>query len=194
MIFGQKTVPVTTFLSLFQGQPFEVQVSQSFNDGNIDFEWHHGGLLTAKAESLWTPLAGVDAEDVRHMQSRLVLFQHTAQVKHLKYTPPCARCMCSWIVDGASQFDAKQALVSPPSIHTETAPVGLSEQLVGMAELSARAKLPPAKANALTEEIVPLGAVSLNELDVRDWQSLASWAGLLPFEQRRLLSALKASL
>ena len=37
------------------------------------------------------------------------------------------------------------------------------------------------------------GAVSLNELDVRDWQSLTSWAGLLPFEQRRLLSALKAS-
>ena len=26
----------------------------------------------------------------------------------------------------------------------------------------------------------------------RDWQSLTSWAGLLPFEQRRLLSALKA--
>ena len=40
--YGQRTVPVTTFLSLFQGQPFEVQVSQSFNDGNIDFEWHRG--------------------------------------------------------------------------------------------------------------------------------------------------------
>ena len=101
--------------------------------------------------------------------------------------------MCSWIVDGASQSDAKQALVPFPSIHTETASVGLSEQLAGMAELSARAKLPPAKANALTEEIVALGAVSLNELDVRDWQSLTFWAGVLPFEQRRLLSALKAS-
>ena len=32
--YGQRTVPVTTFLSLFQHEPFEVQVSQSFNDGN----------------------------------------------------------------------------------------------------------------------------------------------------------------
>ena len=194
VVFGQKTVPVSTFLSLFQGQPFEVQVSQSFNDGNIDFEWHHGCVLTAKAESLWTPMPGVDAEDVRHMQSsRLLLFQSTAQVKHLKYTAPCARCMCSWIVDGAGQFDAKQALVPPPPTHTETAPSDHAEQLPGMADLSARAKLPPGKAKALMEEILALGAVCLDELDVRDWQSLTSWAGLLPFEQRRLLSALKAS-
>ena len=79
--------------------------------------------------------------------------------------PDAARCMCFWFVDGASQFGAKQ--VAPlPTIHTETASVGLSEQLAGMAELSARAKLPPTKANALTEEIAGLGAVCLNELDV----------------------------
>lgn len=30
--YGQRTVPVTTFLSLFQEQPFEAQVSQSFNE------------------------------------------------------------------------------------------------------------------------------------------------------------------
>ena len=63
--YGQRTVPVTTFLSLFQGQPFEVQMSQSFNDGNTDFEWHKGCVLTGKAKDLWKPLPGVDEED-RH--------------------------------------------------------------------------------------------------------------------------------
>ena len=46
--YGQKTVPVSTFLSLFQGQPFEVQLSQAFNDGNVDFQWRRGCVLTAK--------------------------------------------------------------------------------------------------------------------------------------------------
>ena len=36
--YAQSTVEVSTLLSLFTGHPFEVQVSQSFNDGNPDFE------------------------------------------------------------------------------------------------------------------------------------------------------------
>ena len=72
--YGQRTVPVTTFLSLFQGQPFEVQMSQAFNDGNTDFEWHRGCVLTGKAKDLWKPLPGVDEEDIKHMKSRLLIF------------------------------------------------------------------------------------------------------------------------
>ena len=78
--YAQEAIPVTTFLSLFQGQPFEVQVSQAFNDGNVDFEWRRGGVLTAKAEKLWVPYGKVTEEDVRHMQSRVTVFQSTAKV------------------------------------------------------------------------------------------------------------------
>eukprot|EP00439_Symbiodinium_sp_Y106_P057281 s3165_g8.t1 len=50
--YAQETLPVTAFLSLFQGRPLEVQVSQAFNDGNVDFEWHRGCVMTAKSEGL----------------------------------------------------------------------------------------------------------------------------------------------
>eukprot|EP00973_Karenia_brevis_P081505 11297974-Karenia_brevis.AAC.1 len=53
--YGQEAVPVATFLSLFTGQPFEVQMSQSFNDGNADFEWRRGAVMTAKEKDLWLP-------------------------------------------------------------------------------------------------------------------------------------------
>ena len=71
--YAQETLPVSAFLSLFQGQPLEAQVSQAFNDGNVDFEWHRGCLMTAKADGLWTPLGAVSQEDIRHMQSRVVV-------------------------------------------------------------------------------------------------------------------------
>eukprot|EP00438_Fugacium_kawagutii_P004655 Skav200317 [mRNA] locus=scaffold414:308134:309065:- [translate_table: standard] len=99
--YGVKTVPVATLLSLFQGQPFVVQMSQSFHDGNVDFEWHRGCVMTAKAAALWEPMNGVDAEDIRHMKSRLLLFQCSATVQHMKDTVPCATCMCRWITQGA---------------------------------------------------------------------------------------------
>ncbi|CAK9024990.1 Uncharacterized protein SCF082_LOCUS16872 [Durusdinium trenchii] len=187
--YGQKTVPVATFLSLFQGQPFEVQVSQSFNDGNVDFEWHHGCVLTAKAEGLWLPRPGVDGEDIRHMQSRLWQFNCVATVQHLKDTIPCARCMCCWIRDGAATFDAAQVL--------RTVPVATPQKettLAGMDDLVEKAHLSRAIADALVAEIATLGAVDVKELLVSDWKALTAFNALLPFEQRRLLSVVQLHL
>ena len=48
----KETVPVATFLSLFIGKDTEVQVSQSFNDGNLDVKWPRGVVFTAKEEGL----------------------------------------------------------------------------------------------------------------------------------------------
>ena len=36
------TIAVTTFLAMFQQQPFDVQVSQSFNDGHPEVVWKRG--------------------------------------------------------------------------------------------------------------------------------------------------------
>ena len=91
--YATETIPVTTMLSLCQGAPFEVQVSQSFNDGNVDFEWRRGAVWTAKANGLWTPSGDVTPEDVEHIQSRVDQHLVTATVKTLKATPPCAICM-----------------------------------------------------------------------------------------------------
>lgn len=188
--YGQRTVPVTTFLSLFQGQPFEVQVSQSFNDGNVDFEWHHGCVLTAKSEGLWAPAGCVDDEDIRHMKSRVLLFHCMATVQSMKDTMPCARCMCSWIVDGAREFDAAQALRVPQLPLAGAERQQVPGKLEGMADMMAHAKLPQPKAEALAAEILALGALDINELTVSDWKNLAAFHNLLPFEQRRLLSFL----
>ena len=56
-----QTVPVASFLSLFTGKPTEVQVSQSFNDGNADVQWRRGAVFTAKSEALWNPTHRVSA-------------------------------------------------------------------------------------------------------------------------------------
>ena len=190
--YGHRTVPVTTFLSLFQGQPFEVQVSQSFNDGNVDFEWHHGCVLTAKSEGLWAPAGCVDDEDIRHMKSRVLLFHCMATVQSMKDTMPCARCMCSWIVDGARDFDAAQTLRVPqlPLTGAECEQVPGNLEVEGMADVMAHAKLLQTKAEALAAEILALGALNVNELTMSDWKNLSAFQSLLPFEQRRLLSFL----
>ena len=48
--YAQGTVPVTTYLSLFQGAPFEVALSGAFNDGNEDCAWKSGAVMTAKED------------------------------------------------------------------------------------------------------------------------------------------------
>lgn len=184
--YGQRTVPVTTFLSLFQGQPFEVQVSQSFNDGNIDFEWHRGCVLTAKAKDLWKPLPGVDDEDIKHMKSRLLLFTCTETIPALKATAPCAVCLSKWVRAGALEHDGAEALRAPilPSTSHE------ENKLAGMDELASKARLPDSKAKDLADELMSLGALHVAELSRTDWESLNAFERLLPFERRRLLASL----
>ena len=106
------TVPVGTFLSLFGGTPLEIQVSQSFHDGNGETLWRRGAAMTAKEEGLWDaipPLPGltpVTKEDIRHMQSRVE--QHRATVPVPKDTlatvPDCKESWCRWVVVDASKY------------------------------------------------------------------------------------------
>ena len=103
---------------------------------------------------------------------------------------PCARCMCSWIVDGARDFDAVQALRVPQLPLAGAERPQVPGKLEGMADMMAHAKLPQTKAEALAAEILALGALDTNELTVSDWKNLAAFHNLLPFEQRRLLSFL----
>ena len=78
------TVPVATFLSLFIGKHTEVQVSQSFSDGNFDVNWQRGVVFTAKEEGRWEPSARVSAEDVRHLRNRVEEFRFTEVITGLK--------------------------------------------------------------------------------------------------------------
>ena len=186
--YAQETLPVTAFLSLFQGRPLEVQVSQAFNDGNVDFEWHRGCVMTAKSEGLWVPYGGVSQEDVRHMQSRVHVFTATATICHLQDTEPCKQCMCAWIHDAAAQHDAAQVVrvVAPPgALEPASEAVGVA----GLAALCVQARLPAQKMQRIDAELYSLGALRVTELAVEDWRRLQSWGELLPFEQRRLLSA-----
>ena len=190
--YAQATVEVSTVLSLFNGHPFEVQVSQSFNDGNPDFEWRRGAVVTAPDEGLWEPWGGVTAEDVRHMRNRFEPFRCHSIVRKLTDGDACAAHMCQWIVNGAAEGDAQAVVQTPPVLPV----VGSSDAdggdgvagLLGMAELVRNAKVPVAKAAALAAELVMLGAVHVQELTQDDWKGLTAWAGLLPLEQRRLLA------
>ncbi len=193
--YAQATVEVATLLSLFNGFPFEVQVSQSFNDGNPDFEWRRGAVVTAPEEKLWEPSGVVTAEDVRHMRNRFEEFHVHAIVKKLRESDACAIHMCKWIVAGAAEADA-QAVLQAPALPLVTASAqsygaNSAEGLHGMSVLVAAVKLPAASAAALEAEILALGAVHVQELTADDWKSLSAWPSLRPFEQRRLLAHLR---
>ena len=189
--YAQKTIDVATFLSLFTGHPFEVQVSQSFNDGNEDFEWRHGAVMTAKEEGLWRPRGDVTDEEVRHMQSRVSVFRCYATLPKLKDTHACACCMAAWIRDSAAQYDASSVLAQPqpPSVGMRAAapPQG---RLLGMAELAQRAALPDSLVVAVEAEILSLGAVHVQELAPADWMRLQQWPRMGVFVQRRILSCI----
>ena len=100
-----QTVPVAVFLSFSIGKPTEVQVSQSFNDGNADVHWRRGVVFIAKEEGLWLPTSKVSAEDVRHLQNRVVQFRFTHTITALREVESCASCMARWIL----QFSERAA-------------------------------------------------------------------------------------
>lgn len=186
--YAQETIDVSTFLSLFNGHPFEIRQSQAFRHGNEDFAWRKGCCLTAKDEELWDPWGHVTLEDVQHMKNRLHVFTCHAVLQDLRPTVPCVSCMCKWICDGAAKADARAVLQCiPPAESMSRAP--LPSLVEGLADLSIRAKLPEAKTAALEAELAQLGAVSVQEVGMNDWKRLNSFSALLPFEQRRLLQA-----
>ena len=56
----------------------------------------------------------------------------------------------------------------------------------GFAEVRAAAHISSAGAGGLLRGLVSLGAVTLDEATLEDWQSLEAWGLLRPLEQRRL--------
>ncbi len=74
-------VPVADFLSMFNGDPFEIRVPQNTHDGNVDFVWKRGVAFTGKHEGLWTPSLRVSLEDINHMKARVLQFELTHQIQ-----------------------------------------------------------------------------------------------------------------
>ena len=203
VLYSAETVPVATFLSLFTGQPFEVQMSQSFNDGNEDFEWRHGSVMTAKEHDLWKPVGDTDLEDVTHMKSRVELFPCRAKLRNLKDTSVCPHCMCKWICEGAAALDSRVALQPvlplmlghgpgvqqprpPPRQETEDLPIAGFEALIQAAHVT------QATANNLRHDLTMIGAVDVCELTLDDWKGCNAFINARPLEQRRLLNTLGA--
>ena len=195
--YAQKTVEVWTVLSLYNGLPFEVQVSQSFHDGNPDFRWDRGAVVTAPEEGLWDPKGIVTAEDIRHMRNRFHPFQCSAVIKSMKDMDPCAIHMCCWIVDGANAADAKTALRPPLAL---PAPEGAASSgnltggavadVAGLTDLASKARLPPETTAALRAELLSAGAVDVSEVTAEDWSGLSSWGLVKQFERRRVLKCI----
>jgi len=186
--YAMGTVPVATFLSLFEGKPFEVQMSQSFNDGNVDFEWRRGAVLTAKKQGLWDLRGDISEEDVRHMQSRVDVYECSAKVSQLQHTDACEVCMCKWICDGAAARDA--APVSQPAL---APPPGTSGQqgreVSDLDTFIAQAQVSAEVAAVLAQELRELGVVHVSEVGESDWPHFQAWRMMRPYEQRRVLSA-----
>ena len=191
----EKTVPVSLFLSLFIGKSTEIQVSQSFNDGNKDVQWNRGVVFTAKQDGLWQPTRRVGEEDIRHMRNRVREFPFLQPLPDgaLKEVAPCAPCMCQWLVSGAAAWDAASNLqVAQPvpvaSGWRQRCPLDTDRvsAIVGLRQALEALKLPRSMSEAIVDDLEKLGAISLTELTLADWESLESWAALRPLQKRRL--------
>ena len=105
------TIPVTDFLAMFCGQPFSIQVSQSFNDGHPEMEYHKGAAMTAKEEGLWDPVGNVTREEIKHMQARVDLYSATHVVgknpDDFETSPACGESWCRWILVDSVAFAAR---------------------------------------------------------------------------------------
>ena len=189
----EKTVTVSTFLSLFIGKKNEIQVSQSFNDGNLDVEWKRGVAFTSKQEGLWTPTKRVPEEDVRHMRNRVqeFVFEYVFPQGSLKDIEPCGTCFGRWVVRGAAAYDAASALRPLPLAEAQSALLvadpSSEEPVRGFTSLVSAVCLPATMADELSSSLLDLGAVDVRELAVPDWESLACWPNLRPLQKRRLL-------
>lgn len=188
----EKTVPVSLFLTLFIGQWSEVQVSQSFNDGNKDVQWTHGALFTGKQEGLWEPTKTVTAEEIQHMRNRVREFVFTAVLAKgsMKDVVACPVCMTKWIVAGAAAFDAAPGLQPVLPIRTASLAkldVGRVSAIAGLSELLGVLVLPDGAARAVLEDLEELGAIDVSEPTRVEWESLNAWGLLKPLQRRRLL-------
>ena len=99
------TIPTATFLSLFIGKETEIQVSQSFNDGNLDVAWKRGVVFTAKEDGLWIPTARVPPEDAHHIRNRVEEFRfaHVMPEGSFKDVDSCDPCLAAWITRLSSE-------------------------------------------------------------------------------------------
>jgi hypothetical protein len=100
------TVAATTFLAMFCGQPFDIQVSQSFHDGHPEMVWRRGAAITAKAEGLWDATKNVPKEEIRHMQARVMEFQAEATLaeRNFRVIPKCKESFARWLVVDSVAF------------------------------------------------------------------------------------------
>jgi hypothetical protein len=194
MEFAQeKTVPTSLFLSLFQGKFLEIQVSQSFNDGNKDVQWNRGVIFTAKQEGLWEPTKRVPPEDVRHIRNRVLEFPLTVPMDDnaLVDVVSCATCMCDWIVQACASGDAASVLrTTQPVPSTASVDSSRLQGIHGLDELFSIARLPEQVCAAFVEDLEQLGAVAVAELSLTDWEALNAWALLRPLQVRRILQHL----
>lgn len=178
-------LPVTQFKKAFNGQWFEIQVPQGFHDGNEDFRWKRGAVFTNKLEDLWEPTRKVKQEDIRHLQSRVRLFQCTSVFmkpgESRPEVPQCAHHLAKWICDGASAYDAS-VVVSQPLLQAGAA----GRRVQGLEELLAAVAMPEAVQEQFVGELTSMGALHINEFTPEDWTELPSWPLLRPMEQRRL--------
>ena len=193
----ERIVPVSLCLSLFIGQSTEVQVSQAFNDGNLDVAWNKGVVFTAKDSGLWEPTARVGEEGIQHMRNKVEEFHFTMVLpkKSLKDIEPCCVHMSKWIVSESAASDVGGTLhplltaADDPDCAALSA-VGSCAPIAGYKEMSEIARLPDVASRALLDDLVELGATDVKELTADDWQSLPSWSQLRMLEKRRVLQLL----
>jgi hypothetical protein len=94
--------------------------------------------------------------------------------------------MCRWIVDGAAEHDARNAVRAAPAALGQAG----AEEVEGLGALLQTARVREEVQRLLAADVVATGALHVNELRHADWLMLPAWRTLRDMEQRRLLRSL----
>ena len=133
------------------------------------------------------PTSKVSAEDILHMRNRVqeYVFTHTLARDQLVDIKPCPQCFAQRLVQKSIAWDARpEGPIPQPASATGSCSVR------GFTDLMQSAHVNSDAAATLLQDLQSLGALSVSELTLSDWQGTSAWAQLRPLEQRRLSRAL----
>ena len=135
--------------------------------GNVDFEWHRGCIMTAKADGLWTPSGSVSPEDIRaHAVSSHSLCCHEHHLQTPGHTSVQKGVCVTGSVNRPNRHDAESALAAP-LLQDPTRSAGDTSNIIGLESLAQQAHIPPGKLQQLRLDLLALGVVHVRELTAR---------------------------
>lgn len=165
----------------WEGKSFRVPLPQNAHCGDRSYD-ERAPIFATSGDKLRIPNSealadGVDPQQQNAMMDHRFRYFHFPlglDARQVREVAPCGHCFAKWLLS----VQTKALSIQPPK----------ARELAGFHALVAAAKIDSHVAGMLLPEVIALGALHVQELEVEDWEALPSWESLRTLEKRRLLA------